>query len=169
MGKRCSNWTKTVCAPTSASRTWVTTLDRSSGEMFSCCTWKPFLPFAVYFTREKVEPSWLSRRSRRRLDLGRACRPTVPCDRGDLTGDRRLGALVHARRGQAARPGGQPTLPCLQDRADVPPGPTTECPVQRHRHPCCSTTSWPLGANRWPPEQEHAGWGHDEAEPGAVM
>jgi hypothetical protein len=34
--------------------------------------------------------------------------------------------------------------------------------------PWCSATSWPLGANHWPAEQQPPGWGHDDGEQGAV-
>jgi hypothetical protein len=34
--------------------------------------------------------------------------------------------------------------------------------------PRWSATSWPLGANHWPAEQQPPGWGHDDGEQGAV-
>ena len=50
--------------------------------------------------------------------------PAWPADPGDLTGGGRPRALVRPGPGQATRPDDRPALPGVQDRADVPPGPS---------------------------------------------
>ena len=71
--------------------------------------------------------------TRGRSEYGRHRQVGLSCNRGAGLGGHaigepdqggRVGAPVRAWRGQAARPGDQPALPRLQDRADVPPGPS---------------------------------------------